>query len=893
MADTQIGNYRLGAQLGTGSAGDVYVAEDVQFGGRVIIKVLHPVLGKAEGGLAGIYLQGLRGADALLLPGIAKLFESGHTEAGSNYLACEYLGQKSLAAHLVTQGGRLPEPQAYACARDLAATLTAAHARGLVHGDLHPGNVFLVPDPKDPGAERARLTDFGLAACAAEWHRTGGPILNRPGSLHQEYLAPEQRRDPAQLSERADVYALAVLLHRMLTGEAPAFEAAVPRPHPSLGQTLQRLLIRMLDLQPAGRPPMSEVEAALEGLVPRRLGEFWVLSRIEDDGAWSLSEVVHRDGGLRGLLHARRLDDVDGDEDARAASRFLEPARLLQKLHVHGMPKVLEVGERPGQVAFVVVAPPEGETLAERLRRRGPLGQQGVSLCRQVAATLAAAHAQGLLHLSLSLSRIEVTDDLTEEGLDDLDQDVSERAALRYSRALRIAGKPPSGGARRIADLDREELLYMSPEQIRGDLDIDGKADVYALGAVLYEVLSGQPPHTAETQSALAEAHLTREPRPLAEVEPAVPADLSLLCGRMLAKDRATRPAMAEVAIELQQTFASEILLRLRRGQGTSGAAALLAALPNAHLLSTEVTVLALLGVLQRRLIDQTPGTPAFAETAAELGQVAAAVLAAHRDPILSAEQLRLLASLRNLLDLLTPGGREHLTPALLPALRHPIFPRGQAPGAFPQELIAAAARLAAKAPPAPTPALPWSPASFAQLYRYAGPALPQLPNFTRWVSDQQQHVWSVAREGHNPCEVQVIADANERTNVLQLTLQSAGRHKAMVVGQVPADLSAAAAVVIDVHSTLWHECYLSLLFKTREGKAYETRPLTVGTGWTRNLRFPLDLSDFKSDASPTPWGAYDTRFSPRGAVEQIALVLYNHGDSGVLRLGPLRVQKA
>jgi hypothetical protein len=81
-------------------------------------------------------------------------------------------------------------------------------------------------------------------------------------------------------------------------------------------------------------------------------------------------------------------------------------------------------------------------------------------------------------------------------------------------------------------------------------------------------------------------------------------------------------------------------------------------------------------------------------------------------------------------------------------------------------------------------------------------------------------------------------------------------------------------------------------MFFTKDGAAYETRPLFVRPGWNRNLRFPLGLGDMKSSVSKQPWKEYDTSFEPRNALERFSILIYNLSDSGSVKIGAIRFQQ-
>jgi serine/threonine-protein kinase len=200
--------YRLDAKIAKGGMGVVHRAYDDVLGRPVAVKLLAGDLGENPEFIER-FRREARNAAMLLHPNIAGIFDYGH-DGDRWYMVMELVEGEDLAARL-KRDGRLHWTEAFALAEHVAAALTHAHARGLVHRDVKPGNILICTD------DTAKVTDFGIALAvqATTTLTQTGTALGTPN-----YMAPEQAKGE-QVGPAADLYAVGVVLFECVTGERP------------------------------------------------------------------------------------------------------------------------------------------------------------------------------------------------------------------------------------------------------------------------------------------------------------------------------------------------------------------------------------------------------------------------------------------------------------------------------------------------------------------------------------------------------------------------------------------------------------------------------------------------------------------------------------------------
>jgi hypothetical protein len=266
---TVIGRYELLREVGRGGFGVVWEARDRDLGRTVAFKALR---GRGEAAREKRLLAEAEVAARLSHPNIVTVLDVGRSDQGV-YLVQEYLTGQPLSRRLETVA--LPLREALHIGVELARGLAHAHAHGVVHRDLKPENVQLCEDGQ------VKLLDLGMAAALGRKKLEGGT---------PSFMAPEQA-DGAPEDERTDVYALGVLLYRMLTGVAPVEVDPLGRPRsisrglevaaaPALGLLVESMLARSPTDRPRDAGAVLEALAEIEAGLPREAGKTGLAARV-------------------------------------------------------------------------------------------------------------------------------------------------------------------------------------------------------------------------------------------------------------------------------------------------------------------------------------------------------------------------------------------------------------------------------------------------------------------------------------------------------------------------------------------------------------------------------------------------------------------------------------
>jgi serine/threonine-protein kinase len=347
---------------------------------------------------------------------------------------------------------------------------------------------------------------------------------------------------------------------------------------------------------PAVASPSDATPDAFEG---RRIGPYEIVRVIGKGGMGVVYEA--RDVRLDKTFALKTMNPAAA-RDAKIRLRFEQEARTLARLEDPHVVRIHTLHDE-GPDTFIVMEYVHGPTLASYLRKRGRLPWKEVLfLTRQLLTALGKAHRLGIVHRDLKPANIMLAKD---------DQGRPLVKVLDFGIAKQLGEHAQTATHGAIGT-----LLYMAPEQVRGHHPIDGRADLYALGAIAYEMLAGELPYSRGTDEYTLRRQIVEEPaEPLDRRHPDIPSELSRLILRALAKAPADRFETAEdmlrqlQALDLRPREATPAPARTRRtwpwvvaGLGLSALAALLA-WPSQQSASPEPIVL-------------EPGTTANADSA-------------------------------------------------------------------------------------------------------------------------------------------------------------------------------------------------------------------------------------------------------------------------------------
>lgn len=589
-----IGRYKFEAELGQRDNLIVYRAHDVELERQVALKILLPQF-IAGSDFRARFQREVELISALKHPCIVEVYDFGEYE-GRPYVVMPYLAGGTLEGRLQT--GPLDLQVLAPTIERIASALDEAHARHIIHAQLMPSNILF------DGQDQAYLSDFSHAALVDTW----ADFSQRESAARVvSYMSPEQiqaliEKNAPPVDGRSDIYALGVILFQALTGQLPYqaetvydtamahLNAPIPLLHrvkPGVPKTYQGLINRTLAKKPADRYStagalanhLKEVLAGrwymskISGLVSMKTEAASTSSPVEPDssspsqaplltgstfGRYQLGKELGR-GGMGAVYLAYDPDTkrqvalkVLLDHLAATASfrkQFQREAKLIAMLNHEYIAPIYDFGEYHNQ-PFIVIPYLSGGTLANRLAQGRLKSNQLASIIKRVAVALDEAHRHNIIHQDVKPGNI-LFNDKGEAFLSDF--------GIAVLQVNDLVAESPLGGTPH----------YMSPEQIRvimkkeGRENLDGRSDIYALGVILFEMLTGQVPYPSGTPREIAMAHLTQPVPRLDTLKPDLPAAYQQVIDRALAKDPDQRYQTGQaLAKDIQELAAGHWYLR-------------------------------------------------------------------------------------------------------------------------------------------------------------------------------------------------------------------------------------------------------------------------------------------------------------------------------------------
>jgi serine/threonine-protein kinase len=274
-------------------------------------------------------------------------------------------------------------------------------------------------------------------------------------------------------------------------------------------------------------------------------------------GRYRLEEVIGSGGmGVVVAAHHIELDErvavkflsPSALADPEAIARFDREVRAAARLRNEHIARVYDAGKLPDGARFMVLEYLDGEDLAARVRRVGPLEPRvAVRYLLQACSAVLEAHGKGIIHRDIKPANLFVIE--RPDGTESV-------KILDFGVMKRVGGAQPN------ADPQQTEPgtiigtpFYTSPEQLRGSASVDGRTDIWALGATLYELLTATPPFPGKTYAQIIANVLEAAPMPMGELRPSVPEKLAAVVMRCLEKDPGDRyESIVELALALADT---------------------------------------------------------------------------------------------------------------------------------------------------------------------------------------------------------------------------------------------------------------------------------------------------------------------------------------------------
>jgi len=277
-------------------------------------------------------------------------------------------------------------------------------------------------------------------------------------------------------------------------------------------------------------------------------GKYRVTRRI---GRGGMGEVYEAEHTAIGKSVAIKILHADAAELEGVASRFAREARVVSRLESEHVVSVLDAGTEDAGRPYLVMELLRGEDLGTRLRRSRTLPEaESIHIVAQILRGLADAHEAGVIHRDLKPDNVF----LTRRGGD---SSFVKLVDFGISKVQRLDGTSPLAITQAGTILGTP--MYMSPEQAQAKDDIDARTDIYAVGAILFECLTGRPPHVGETDAEVLLKICTNDAPDLRALAPTVSTAVARLAARALSRDRSARFRSArQMLVAIAQLGASD-----------------------------------------------------------------------------------------------------------------------------------------------------------------------------------------------------------------------------------------------------------------------------------------------------------------------------------------------
>jgi serine/threonine protein kinase len=283
---------------------------------------------------------------------------------------------------------------------------------------------------------------------------------------------------------------------------------------------------------PSGEKPKAGGTSSTQDIIGTTLaGRYLVKRQIGQGGMGAVYEATHTLIGKR--VAVKVLLEKYAEREGLVA-RLKKEAQLASSIGNEHIIDINDIGNTDDGRTFVVMEYLDGESLAECLARERELPEQRtLYIASQAASALGAAHAEGIVHRDIKPENLFL--------LKRKDKDFVKVVDFGISKSLRVTGGQEEAQRLTQTGMVLGTPLYMSPEQARGDEDLDHRVDIYALGVIMYEAIAGRVPFAGSNYLSVISQVLNEDPKPLRELRPDVSEELEAIIAKAMMKERTLR----------------------------------------------------------------------------------------------------------------------------------------------------------------------------------------------------------------------------------------------------------------------------------------------------------------------------------------------------------------
>ncbi len=278
-------------------------------------------------------------------------------------------------------------------------------------------------------------------------------------------------------------------------------------------------------------------------MIGQVVGKYKILDQIGEGGMGTVYRAEHV---MLGSPAAVKVLLPQFTRDAVVVDRFFQEARAATAIRHPGIVEVFDYGRLPGDQAYIAMELLRGEDLAGLIARRGTLDASlATEIAIQILAALNATHVVGVVHRDLKPDNIYLVRDGSAPG-------AIRVKILDFGIAKLVGdplGRPPENRPQSKNGSILGTPAYMAPEQCKGGIELDARVDLYALGCILFEMLTGRPPFLAAGDGEVMAMHIYEPPPRLSNLVRDLPVELDALLARLLTKVREDRIPSAAYAL--------------------------------------------------------------------------------------------------------------------------------------------------------------------------------------------------------------------------------------------------------------------------------------------------------------------------------------------------------